>query len=102
MQDSPIIEIGVTAILLFIIGFGLPIFMLPETIDGSQWYAQIYNSTLGHTYYKQNVKPTVDKLFGGSLRLFSVFVFGEQFHWSTVAGIFIVIAGVALITARVP
>lgn len=69
-----------TVILLFIIGFGLPIFMLPETIDGSQWYAQIYNSTLGHTYYKQNVKPTVDKLFGGSLRLFSVFVFENSYY----------------------
>jgi small multidrug resistance pump len=30
----------------------------------------------------------------------SVVVFRETFHWTTVAGIFLVIAGVALITAR--
>lgn len=31
----------------------------------------------------------------------SVLIFGEQFYWTTGAGIFLVIAGVALITARV-
>jgi small multidrug resistance pump len=30
----------------------------------------------------------------------SVVIFRETFHWTTVAGIFLVIAGVALITAR--
>ncbi|MDP2235308.1 MAG: efflux RND transporter permease subunit [Bacteroidales bacterium] len=69
-----------TVILLFILGFGLPFFMLPPTIEGSQWYARLYNSTFGHTYYKQNLKPTVDKLFGGSLRLFSVFVFENSYY----------------------
>jgi len=33
--------------------------------------------------------------------LFSVLFFRESFHWTTGAGIFLVIAGVALITARV-
>lgn len=32
---------------------------------------------------------------------FSVLFFRESFHWTTGAGIFLVIAGVALITARV-
>ncbi|MCK9290470.1 MAG: efflux RND transporter permease subunit [Bacteroidales bacterium] len=69
-----------TVILIFIIGFGLPVFMLPDAIDGSQWYAQVYNSTLGNTYYQQNVKPVVDKLLGGSLRLFSIFVFEHSYY----------------------
>ena len=33
--------------------------------------------------------------------LFSVLIFRESFHWTTGAGILLVIAGVALITARV-
>lgn len=33
--------------------------------------------------------------------LFSVLIFREALHWTTIAGILLVIAGVALITARV-
>ena len=36
-----------------------------------------------------------------AVTLFSVLVFREPFHWTTGAGIVLVIAGVALITARV-
>ena len=36
-----------------------------------------------------------------AVTLFSILVFREPFHWTTGAGIVLVIAGVALITARV-
>jgi small multidrug resistance pump len=36
-----------------------------------------------------------------AVTVFSVLVFREPFHWTTGAGILLVIAGVALITARV-
>lgn len=36
-----------------------------------------------------------------TVALFSVLFFREPFHWTTVAGILLVIAGVGLITARV-
>lgn len=36
-----------------------------------------------------------------TVTLFSIFLFREPFHWTTVAGILLVIVGVALITARV-
>lgn len=36
-----------------------------------------------------------------AVTLFSVLIFREPFHWTTGAGILLVIAGVALITARV-
>ncbi|WP_440973088.1 multidrug transporter [Pseudomonas koreensis] len=36
-----------------------------------------------------------------TVALFSVLIFRESFHWTTGAGIFLVIVGVALITARV-
>lgn len=69
-----------TVILFFILVFGLPFFMLPATIEGDQWYAQLYNSTLGHPYYKENFKPVVDNFFGGSLRLFSLYVFENSYY----------------------
>ena len=36
-----------------------------------------------------------------TVALFSVLIFREPFHWTTGAGIVLVVAGVALITARV-
>jgi multidrug transporter EmrE-like cation transporter len=36
-----------------------------------------------------------------TVALFSVLIFKEPFHWTTAAGIVLVIVGVALITARV-
>lgn len=36
-----------------------------------------------------------------TVALFSAFFFREPFHWSTIAGILLVIAGVTLITVRV-
>ncbi len=36
-----------------------------------------------------------------TVALFSILIFREPFHWTTGAGILLVIAGVALITARV-
>ncbi|MFB9867340.1 DMT family transporter [Vreelandella sulfidaeris] len=36
-----------------------------------------------------------------TVAIFSIFLFREPFHWTTVAGIFLVIVGVALITVRV-
>ena len=36
-----------------------------------------------------------------TVAVLSVVIFGESFHWTIGAGIFLVVAGVALITARV-
>jgi multidrug transporter EmrE-like cation transporter len=36
-----------------------------------------------------------------TVALFSLVIFGEPFYWTTAAGIVLVIAGVALLTARV-
>jgi multidrug efflux pump subunit AcrB len=56
--------------LLFVLLFGLPVFLLPEKIKGESTVAQLYNQTIGTTEYKEKVKPVVDKALGGSLRLF--------------------------------
>lgn len=56
--------------LLLLLGFGLPVFLLPEKVEGEGRWAEWYNETLGTATYKEKVKPVVDKLLGGSLRLF--------------------------------
>lgn len=60
----------VAVCLLLLLAFGLPVFLLPEKMDGDGKWAEIYNKTLGTPTYKEKVKPIVDKVLGGSLRLF--------------------------------
>ncbi|MDR1357054.1 MAG: efflux RND transporter permease subunit [Tannerellaceae bacterium] len=64
---------------LLILGFGLPVFMLPEKIDmkASETYSHLdsvwierYNRYIGSQTYKEKVRPIVDKALGGALRLF--------------------------------
>lgn len=63
------------AIIIFILGFGLPVYMLPEKWEGHGWYNNAYNKTFGSEWYKENGKPWIDKGFGGALRLFTEKVF---------------------------
>lgn len=60
----------VAVCLLLLLAFGLPVFMLPEEVKGDDKWQEIYNKTLGTNSYKEKVKPIVDKVLGGTLRLF--------------------------------
>lgn len=60
----------VAVCLLLLLAFGLPVFMLPEKMEGDGKIAKLYNHTLGTSVYKEKVKPVVDKALGGTLRLF--------------------------------
>lgn len=60
----------VALIILLVLLFGLPVFMIPEKLEGEGRWAKIYNSTLGSKTYKETYRPWVDKILGGSLRLF--------------------------------
>jgi len=53
-----------------VLAFGLPLFMLPTSLEKDQPLAGLYNATLGHEYYLENVRPALDKWLGGTLRLF--------------------------------
>lgn len=59
-----------TFILLVLLGFGLPVFMLPTKLQGNSWYHDFYNASIGSDKYQENIKPITDKLLGGVLRLF--------------------------------
>ncbi len=57
-------------IMVAILAFGLPVFWLPQTIEGEKWYHSLYNTTLGSEKYTKSIKPVADKVLGGTLRLF--------------------------------
>ena len=56
--------------LLLLLGFGLPVFLLPGKLEGGGKWEAAYNKVFGSDTYKESVKPVVDKALGGSLRLF--------------------------------
>ena len=58
-------------VILIILAFGIPVFMLPNKIDNWDWY----NQTLGSEWYVEKVKPNVNKWLGGTLRLFVWYVY---------------------------
>lgn len=67
--------------LLFVFLFGLPVFLIPEKMEGEGRVAQLYNETIGTTIYKEKVKPITDIIFGGTLRLFAQKVYeGSYFR----------------------
>ncbi len=60
----------VMACILLVLAFGLPVFLLPEKMEGEGVFAEYYNKLFNNSTYKEKVKPIVDKALGGSLRLF--------------------------------
>ena len=64
---------------IFVLGFGLPVFLLPDKWEGEHWYNETYNSTIGSNTYKETLKPWVNKILGGTLRLFSDHVYDGSY-----------------------
>lgn len=65
---------------LFIAGlilwFGLPVFWFPARWEGQEWY----NRTVGNETYQEHVRPWVDRLLGGTLRMFVRNVFENSVY----------------------
>ena len=72
------------AFILLVLGFGLPVFMLPEKIEDAETkgrWAEWYNKVFDNQTYREEIKPIVDKALGGSLRLFAEKVYdGSYFN----------------------
>ena len=56
---------------LVILLFGLPVFLLPDKLEGEGKGVEFYNKTIGSAFYKEKIKPHSDKYLGGTLRLFT-------------------------------
>lgn len=60
---------GKVWIVLAVLGFGIPVFMLPVTVEREKPYAAVYNRIFSSEWYGV-ARPWIDKILGGSLRLF--------------------------------
>ncbi len=73
-------------IIIAILAFGLPLFLIPEKLpveeDISYYgspvqekeltpFQEFYNKTIGAKKFNQDIRPVIEKIFGGSLRLFA-------------------------------
>jgi multidrug efflux pump subunit AcrB len=83
-------KVYITAAVLL---FGLPLFWLPDSLpvekirttaapesELTRWQ-QLYNNTLGNTKFIADIKPIVNKLTGGTLRLFSDRVKSSNYYY---------------------
>lgn len=61
--------------IVIILAFGLPVFLLPDKLEGESKWDKLYNETFGSSFYKEKIKSYVDIGFGGTLRLFAQKVF---------------------------
>lgn len=64
-------------IILLALGFGLPVQWLPAEMENKNesFWADLYNKSLGSSKFKEEIKPSLEKILGGSLRLFTNYVF---------------------------
>jgi multidrug efflux pump subunit AcrB len=61
---------------VFILGllllFGIPFYLLPDQIKGDGMFFNTYNSLFGNSYFREKIRPTLDKFLGGVTRDFTV------------------------------
>ncbi|MEP2169383.1 MAG: efflux RND transporter permease subunit [Polaribacter sp.] len=67
-------------ILVFILGFGIPFQFLPKEIKGDGFFTDIYNKSIGNEDFTNDIRPTLEKVIGGSLRLFTEDVFENSYY----------------------
>lgn len=65
-----------------ILGFGLPLFMMPQKIESDSVGAELYNCTFGSKLYQETIRPITDVALGGALRIFVDKVYSGS-YWST-------------------
>lgn len=65
--------------LLLILGFGLPVHLLPDRLAGESTAVKVYNKTIGSPFYQLRVKRFAEKALGGAFRLFSKHVYERSF-----------------------
>lgn len=66
--------------LIFVLGFGIPLHLLPKDIEGDNVLVNVYNKSFGNEWFVNNVRPTLEKFIGGALRLFTEDVFQNSYY----------------------
>jgi len=67
-------------ILIFVLGFGIPFHLLPKEMEGDGFFTDMYNKSIGSDWFANDVRPTLEKAIGGSLRLFTEDVFENSYY----------------------
>ncbi|WP_257669235.1 efflux RND transporter permease subunit [Parapedobacter tibetensis] len=57
-------------LLIFLLCFGLPLFMLPDKVEGDTPWAKAYNAVFGSDFYNRTLREKVNKYAGGVLYLY--------------------------------
>lgn len=70
----------VVTIIVLVLAFGLPVFMLPDKLEGEGKWAKTYNSVFSTEIYREKIKPVTDVALGGTLRLFAQKVY-NGYYW---------------------
>ncbi|MFC7526956.1 efflux RND transporter permease subunit [Parapedobacter sp. GCM10030251] len=60
-----------TCLLIMLLCFGLPLFMLPEKMDGESRWAKAYNAVFGSEFYNRTLRDKLNKYAGGTLFLYA-------------------------------
>lgn len=70
----------VWSIMLVVLAFGLPLFLLPARIDSPGFLAGLYNRSIGSEVLQKEILPIARKVLGGSMGLFAERV-SEGMYW---------------------
>lgn len=87
-----VIRFRLAFIIIAILGFGLPLFYLPDSLPVTRERYDVkreptkaeafYNKTLGNRTFVSDVKPLLNKVLGGSFRLFNDKLKSSNYYYS--------------------
>ena len=67
------------ALIILILAFGMPIFLIPDKLEGEGKWVERYNAIFSSQNVKEKIRPVVEKTLGGTLRLFQKVYSGSYF-----------------------
>ena len=75
----------IIVVILLVLAFGLPVFLLPDKVEDKGILSEFYAKTLGSRTYREHIKPHANKFLGGTWRLFVEKVYSGS-YWSNRGG----------------
>ena len=70
----------VVALVILVFAFGLPVFMLPDKLEGESKWVEKYNKISTSQKFKEKIRPVIEKSLGGTLRLFVQKVYSSSYR----------------------
>jgi multidrug efflux pump subunit AcrB len=67
------------AFIILLLAFGIPVFLLPDKIEGESKWAERYNNIVSSSHFKEKIRPVIEKSLGGTLRLFAQKVYDGSY-----------------------